>query len=264
MNTQRIEGTNRLHVQSVAAGKIDSKALLPASEMSVDGLDDALAVLAALSDKQRSQGERGAKIDIKHHFDVQKRARQEAIEQRNQAREAEKTAGIFKAIAAIGSIAVTAATLGAGAPVALAVTAAALSASSMIVSETKCFGESSNTVATFLGLGSAVVSGGASLAGSASTLSPALQTTTRVISVTGHAAQTVGKAGEAIARHASDEHNIDALREQFVQRREQNAIEEGMASLEDLNKSHARAQAILQEIRSTHQQTKLTAIQTKA
>lgn len=264
MNIQRTENITPLHAQSEALKKIDSKALLPASpEMSVDGLDDALAVLTALSDKQRSRNERDSKVDIKHHCDKQKRAREEAIEQRKKAREAEETAGIFKIVAVIGSIAATAATLGAGAPVAVAVTAAALSASSMIVNETKCLGEASGLVGTALGLGSMALSGGAS-AFSGAAASGAIETGARVVSTSGQIAQVVGKGGAAIATRIADQHAIKALREQFAERREQESVNQAMESLEDLNKSHRRAEEIIQGIRATHQQTSLTIFQPKA
>ena len=255
MNISSLHGAPRTDANRPRSATGDPTSLLPSVTRSVDGFEDALAMITALSEKQRTASEKSSKLDITQHHDKQAHLRQEAFEQRERAREAEATGGVFKTLALVGSVAATAATLGSAAPVAVAVTAAALSASSLIVSETKCFGESSNAVAMALGLGAGCVSGGAALLGLAGTTSTALQATAKAVGAAGTTTQGLSRAGASAADYIAANHAVDATAAQFEARRENTKTDECIASLQDLQKSHERTVSLLHEARAIHQQT---------
>ncbi len=263
MNIQSTHAAQRADVSPANASAVPTAALLPAPTTSVDGLDDALAMMTALAEKQRGANEKSAKMDISKRHDTQARLRQEAFEQREKAREAESAGGVFKAITVIGSIAATAATLGTAAPAALALTAAALSASSMIVSETKCFGEDSGAVALALGCGAGVVTGGSAMLGLAGTTSTALQATAKSVDAGGKAMNFAGTVGSTVSDRVAATHDIAAMAAQFKTKRENNDIDQCIAALKDLGTSHERTVSLLHETRAIHQQTSFSIAQTK-
>lgn len=168
-----------------------------------------------------------------------------------------------KVAAIVGSVAVTAATLGAGAP-GIALAALALSVGGEVVSETRVFGDGASK---WVGLGMEVAGAALSFGGTLAT--SGASATTRALSTVGAVATTTSGAADVVAGGAhvrngdfaasAQEASADAEAARQRSERMDELTKWVVDQLKDDDKSHERALQTLQGAMQTNNQTAVIA-----
>ena len=229
-----------------------SGSLLPTPSFSVGSIEGLYALMTEANAVQEKNG----KTDVELKFDNKRAALDKYKEELAKAAE-EKSDGIFSTLATVGMVVVAAAatvmTLGAAAPAVVGV-GLALSAAGFAVGKTKCLdGILGEGVSQWVGMGMGLC--GAVMTGFGAGGGSALETAAETAQCASQVAEGCQQVDDTAHAYKADQHMIAAKDAEHGMRRLQQAIDDVIATLQDMKDSSRRGTETINSITATEGQT---------